>query len=87
MTPIQGSGASQKNIAIAEVAANVPEADFALDLHDATFDWVPEDGADRVAKDIDEVLASIDYSKYWGFVPPIKLPFESHVGDSFADLK
>lgn len=87
MTPIQGSGASQKNIAIKEIYENVPEADFALDLHDATFDWVPIEGGVRVAKHLDEVLMEIDYSKYWGFVPKIKLPFESHIGHSFADLK
>lgn len=87
MLPIQGSGASQKNIAIAEIYENVPEADFALDLHDATFNWVPIETKDRIKRDLDEVLDNIDYSRYWGFVPPIKLPFESHMGNSFADVK
>lgn len=87
MMPIQGSGASQKNIAIAEVHEKVPEADFCLDLHDATFYWVPEDTCQELKAAIDKTLDSIDYSKYWGFTPNVKLPFESMMGDSFADVK
>src|ERR1043165_480036 len=87
MHPIQGGGAEMKCIAVKEIYEEVPEAQFALDLHDASFVWVPEDGAAKTKAKLDEVLNNIDYSKYWGFVPPIKLPYESHIGESFADLK
>jgi DNA polymerase I-like protein with 3'-5' exonuclease and polymerase domains len=87
MTPIQGSGASMKNIAIAETFDKVSDAHFALDLHDASFFWVPEDKAKEVARQIDEVLENIDYKTYWAREIPIKLPYESKIGKTFADLK
>lgn len=84
MVPIQGSGASMKNIAISETDEKVPEAVFILDLHDATFYYVPDDS--YKAK-IDSVLENIDYEKYWGFKPAIRLPYDSKIGDSWADVK
>lgn len=82
--PIQGSGAAMKNIAIAEVHNKVPEAVFILDLHDATFYYVPDTS---YGPKIDDVLTNIDYSKYWGFVPAVKLPYESKMGNSWAEVK
>jgi DNA polymerase I-like protein with 3'-5' exonuclease and polymerase domains len=87
MTPIQGSGASMKNIAIAETFDKVTDAHFALDLHDASFFWVPEDRAKEIAKQIDDVLEHINYETYWAREIPIKLPYESKIGKTFADLK
>lgn len=86
-TPIQGAGASQKNIVIAETFDRVPEAIFCLDLHDASFFWIPEESAVECGAKLDHVLETIDYSQYWGFTPPISLPFESKIGKSFSDLK
>ena len=85
--PIQGSGASMKEIAISEIYEKVPEFQFALDLHDATFGYIPEENADEVRAKIDHVLDNIDYSKYWGFTPKISLPYESKMGESFKDVK
>lgn len=85
--PIQGAGASMKEIAIAETFAKVPDAYFVLDLHDASFFYVPEDKVEEVAKQIDDVLNNIDYTRYWGFKPCIPLPYESKFGKSFAEVK
>lgn len=87
MMPIQGSGSSMKNIAIAETFEKVKEAQFALDLHDASFFWVPKERSKEIAKEIDDVLANIDYKKYWARDIPIKLLYESKLGESFADVK
>jgi len=84
---IQGSGASMKEIAIAELYEKVPEFHFSLDLHDATFGYIPEANAEEIKAKVDEVLDNIDYSKHWGFEPPIDLPYESKMGESFKDVK
>lgn len=87
MVPIQGSGASMKEIAISELTKNVPEFNFALDLHDASFGYMKEDDASRIFKEAEACLNNIDYEKYWGFKPPIKLPYDGMWGTSFADVK
>lgn len=85
--PIQGSGASMKEIAIAETFAKVSDAHFCLDLHDASFFNVPLDKLESKAKELDEVLNSIDYHPYWGFKPAIPLPYESNFGKNYRDVK
>lgn len=85
--PIQGAGASMKEIAIKESFDKVPEALFALDLHDASFSYVKIDDAVRLGKDMDMTLNYIDYEKYWGFKPAIPLEYESMIGSNFADVK
>lgn len=87
MVPIQGSGASMKNIAIAEIHDYSSDVHFSLDLHDASFVWVPEGDVERHKRGIDEVLENIDYEKYWGFKPDIPLLYESMVGNNFSDIK
>lgn len=85
--PIQGAGADMKEIAIKETFEKVPEALFVLDLHDANFFYVPVATAADLHKRLDDVLNNIDYSKYWGFVPEISLPYESKRGKTFAEVK
>lgn len=85
--PIQGAGADMKEIAIKETFEKVPEAIFVLDLHDANFFYVPKDTAPQLHARLDEALNGVDYSKYWGFVPPISLPYESKRGKTFAEVK
>lgn len=84
--PIQGAGASQKEIAIKEVFDQVPEALFAMDLHDAGF-WYIKESDLHITREIDRVLDNINYEKYWGFKPSIPLPFESMCGNNFGDVK
>jgi DNA polymerase I-like protein with 3'-5' exonuclease and polymerase domains len=85
--PIQGAGASMKEIAIAETFAKVPDALFCLDLHDASFFYIPEDRAEEVASQLTEVLNTIDYTPYWNFTPEIELPYDSKFGSNFKEVK
>lgn len=85
--PIQGAGADMKEIAIKETFEKVPEAIFLLDLHDANFFYVPKGMGAELHKRLDDALNNIDYSKYWGFVPAIPLPYESKRGLTFAEVK
>lgn len=84
--PIQGAGGSMKEIAIKETFEKVPEAIFCLDLHDAGFFFLKEEDMHLTAK-LDDVLNGVDYEKYWGFVVPIPLPYDSKFGSSFAEVK
>lgn len=85
--PIQGSGASMKEIAIAETYVKVPEAKFILDLHDASFFYVKAENSKETCDKLDDTLNGIDYTPYWGFTPVIKLPYDSKFGKSFAEVK
>lgn len=85
--PIQGAGASMKEIAIAELYAKNQDCNFALDLHDANFVYVKQEDIVEKAKELDHTLNNIDYTGYWGFTPSIPLPYESKYGQSFADVK
>lgn len=85
--PIQGAGASMKEIAIVEMFFKNRDCSFALDLHDANFVYVKEDEIETKSKELDHTLNNIDYNKYWGFTPSISLPYESKFGKSFADVK
>lgn len=87
MVPIQGSGASMKEVAIASLAKEFPEFHFALDLHDASFGYVLSDDAKRIFSEMEEFLNSIDYQKFWGFKPSIALPYDGKMGSTFADVK
>lgn len=87
MVPIQGSGASMKEIAITELQKHVPEFNFALDLHDASFGYMKEDQAKEIFERAEHCLNNIDYEKYWGFKQPIPLPYDGMFGDNFADVK
>lgn len=86
-TPIQGAGASMKEIAIANLFKKFPEAPFALDLHDATFSYCDERYRKELEKEILDFLNNIDYEPYWGFKPPIPLSYEGVSGTSFKDVK
>lgn len=85
--PIQGAGASMKEIAVAETHHKVEDAHFCLDLHDASFFYIPLEKLEAKAKELDEVLNTIDYQPYWGFKPEIPLPYESNFGRNFRDVK
>lgn len=85
--PIQGAGASMKEIAIFETYKKNPQALFSLDLHDANFFYVPIEGHKEICAEIDNTLNNINYTDYWGFKIPIPLPYESKFGTTFADVK
>lgn len=87
MVPIQGSGASMKEIAIATLFEKLPEFHFALDLHDASFGYVKSDISKEVFKEAEHILNGIDYEPFWGFKPSIELPYDGKMGKTFADVK
>lgn len=87
MVPIQGSGASMKEIAISEMYKNFHDVTFALDLHDASFFYIKEDVIDTRFKEVERHFNSIDYMKYWGFKPPISLPYDGGFGKNFSEIK
>lgn len=87
MFPIQGAGASMKEIAISELRNKVPEFVFALDLHDASFGYMKDENSKQIYAECETVLNNIDYSKYWGFEIPIPLPYDGKFGSTFADVK
>jgi len=86
-TPIQGSGADMKELALKAMFELVPEAPFLLDLHDATFNIMPEDRVEELSAECDKVLAEIDYNRHWKMELPIDLPYESAHGLNFSDVK
>lgn len=85
--PIQGAGASMKEIAISVLSNKIPEAIFTLDLHDATFNFAPIDKLEEMTKDTLSCLNKISYDSFWGFAPPIPLPYESAKGVNFGEVK
>jgi DNA polymerase I-like protein with 3'-5' exonuclease and polymerase domains len=85
--PIQGAGASMKEIAVAETFNKVDDALFCLDLHDASFFYVKSELLESKAKELDHVLNNVDYEPYWGFKPEIPMPYESNFGRNFRDVK
>ena len=85
--PIQGAGASMKEIAISVLSKKIPEAVFSLDLHDATFNFVPIERLDEITKEILSCLNEINYEPFWGFTPPIPLPYEAAKGVNFGEVK
>ena len=87
MVPIQGSGASMKEIAISELYRNFPDVTFALDLHDASFFYIKEDVIEARFKQVEAHFNNIDYTKYWGFKPPIDLPYDGGFGDDYSSVK
>lgn len=85
--PIQGAGASMKEIAISVAFNKMPEVIFALDLHDASFNFTKLDKIKEVEKELADCLNKIDYEGFWGFTPAIPLPYEGGSGSNFGELK
>jgi DNA polymerase I-like protein with 3'-5' exonuclease and polymerase domains len=86
--PIQGAGASMKLIAISEIKKARYPVQFLLDLHDASFYLMHDDDKKRgLDKELQQFLSNLDYTKYWGFDPEIKLTYSTTSGKNFAELK
>ncbi len=84
-TPVQGSGADQKDLIIWLVSKQFPEAKFTLDIHDEGIFYLPEQHADELNKEIVHYLNGIDYDSYWNTELPMPLQFEGQLGDNFKD--
>lgn len=85
--PIQGSGADQKEIAIATLARKLPEMRFAMDLHDGLWYYIPIDRAEEILSEARDILSQLSYHRIWGVEMPIPLPFDAKLGTSFGTVK
>lgn len=84
--PIQGTGADQKELAIATLYKKFPHVPFLMDLHDGLFYLLKDDGtAKQTLLDMKEVVNNLDYKTAWNFEPPIPLPFDAALGKTWAD--
>ncbi len=87
--PIQGTGADQKYLALSVIRPYLTSigAYFAWDLHDGIYLYVPNDKVKKAAVAIKYLLDNLPYEKAWGFTPPIALPWDCKVGNSWGSLK
>lgn len=84
-TPIQGSGADQKDLIIWLVSKKFPELQFTLDIHDEGIFYLPPEDAEELNKEVVHFLNGINYNYYWNTELPMPLQFEGQLGDNFKD--
>jgi len=88
--PIQGTGGDMKLLALAVLKNHFAElgVQFAWDLHDALFLYIPDDSrAVKTAHFIEHTLSNLPYEKAWGWRPSVPLPVDGKLGKSWAALK
>jgi DNA polymerase I-like protein with 3'-5' exonuclease and polymerase domains len=87
--PIQGTGGDQKYLAMQALKPLLLElgAQFAWDLHDGIYLWVPHDKTKRMAVEGKRILDNLPYREAWGFTPPIPLPWDVKEGPGWGFLK
>jgi DNA polymerase-1 len=87
--PIQGTGADQKELAIATLAKELDPDRwlFMFDLHDGLFFLVREDLPDSEIIVAKQILDSLDYTRAWGWTPSIALPWDAERGQSWGEMK
>lgn len=85
--PIQGSGADQKEYALALATRKFPEAIFAFDLHDGLFFYLPEDRAEELAREMLREFNSIDWSVVWDRELDCVYPVECALGDTWGTMR
>ncbi len=87
--PIQGIGGSQKSLAMKYLVPYLREigGEFAWDLHDGLFTFLPEDSAYDEAVNIREILSNLPYKEEWGYEPPIPFPVDASIGPTWGELQ
>lgn len=86
-TPIQGTGAGQKCLAIWRISVDFPEFEFFLDLHDGLYYYVDDnDEAVERCQECKKMLNNIDYSYYWGINMPIPMPWDCTIGYNRGEM-
>jgi len=88
-SPIQGSGADQKYLALAVLRDYLPKVDglFYMELHDGLFVIVPHRHADRAVAEIKQLLSNLPYRKAWGVNLPVQFPVDAKRGRTWGQLK
>jgi DNA polymerase-1 len=86
---IQGTGADQKYLALSVLKPYLARvgAQFAWDLHDGIYFYVPDEHVERAAVEVKHLLDNLPYQRAWGFTPPIPMPWDCKVGKSWGTLK
>lgn len=86
---IQGTGADQKYLAMMVLRPYLTEigAQFAWDLHDGIYLYVPHAKAMKAVHHIRKLLNNLPYKAAWDFQPPIALLWDAKMGSSWGGLK
>lgn len=87
--PIQGSGADQKELALAVVSAKFPELRFAFDLHDGIYWWAPEmppHTLQSLLADLRQTLERLPYY-IWDWEPAVPYPVEIKSGETWGTME
>jgi DNA polymerase-1 len=87
--PVQGTGADQKELAIATLnrELNPEKWLFMFDLHDGLFFLVREDLPDSEIIAAKQILDTLDYTRAWGWTPSIALPWDVERGRNWGSMK
>jgi len=87
--PIQGIGGSQKSLAMKHLIPYLRgiAGEFAWDLHDGLFSFIPEDIAYEEALNIKEILSNLPYEQEWGYKPSIPFPVDASIGPNWGKLE
>ena len=87
-TPIQGSGADQKELGIAMLTDVHPNLRFSWDLHDGLFYRVPNTAsAIDQALEARETLNNLPYEEAWGWEPSLPMPWDVSIGPNWGSLE
>jgi len=87
MTPIQGTGADMKNLALRELSRHYPEFIFIYDLHDGLHMWVKNEVPNSTLMEARDMLDTMDYEKEWGVQVRIPLTWDVSVGPRWSELE
>lgn len=87
--PIQGTGADQKELAIAVLAHRYPEYrdHFGWDLHDGLFAGVSMNAPLSLLQGMNKTLDDIDYEACWGVKFPVPFTWEGSFGPDWGHKK
>jgi DNA polymerase I-like protein with 3'-5' exonuclease and polymerase domains len=88
-TRIQGTGADQKHLAIANIIPYLRQIGgrFLFDLHDGVYLAIPSKISVDACRQIKYLLDNLPYKKAWGFQPPIPMPWDCKIGKAWGRMK
>lgn len=88
--PVQGTGADMKflGLALTDVYARPRGARFVLEMHDALFYVIPENGdALETARGIHKILNNLPYQQVYDWTPIVPMPVDGKIGPSWGELE
>jgi len=86
--PVQATGADQKILALYYLRDHlyVNGIQFAWDLHDGMFFYVPDELVHTRVTEMVHILNELPYEKAWGWKPQVKFPVEAKIGKRWGVL-